>query len=64
MNKIIDKVKTFSSHTVDEAKKCTWPNKQELVESTAVVIISLAILIGAVTLFDATFSKLIDLLIG
>ncbi|MGL4853682.1 MAG: preprotein translocase subunit SecE [Lentisphaeria bacterium] len=64
MNKLISKIKSFCGHTVEETKKCTWPNKQELIESTAVVIISLAILVVAVAVYDKVFSSIITSLVN
>ncbi len=64
MNKMISKIKTFYGHTVEETKKCTWPNKQELVESTVVVIISLAILVLTVGVLDKVYSSTIETIIG
>ncbi len=64
MNKLISKVKSFYGHTVDETKKCTWPNKQELIESTVVVIISLAILVITVGVLDKVYSSVIEKIIG
>jgi preprotein translocase subunit SecE len=64
MNKLISKVKSFYGHTVDETKKCTWPNKQELIESTVVVIITLAILVVTVGVLDKVYSSVIQWIIG
>ena len=38
--------------TMTEMKKCTWPNRQELYESTAVVVSCLIIMSVFVTISD------------
>ena len=47
MNKVQEttgKVRTFVQEVTDEVKKSTWPEKQELMESTVVVLVSLLLL--------------------
>jgi preprotein translocase subunit SecE len=47
MKKIVElfeALKTFLGEVKAELKKCTWPTRQELVGSTMVVVISVAIL--------------------
>jgi preprotein translocase subunit SecE len=51
-----EKIIGFFEDVVKEMKKVTWPTKQELKESTTVVIV--------VCLVIATFTYLIDLLIS
>jgi len=51
-----EKIIVFFEDVVKEMKKVTWPTKQELKESTTVVIV--------VCLVIATFTYLIDLLIS
>ena len=48
----IQKVKAFSSDVIAEMKKCTWPERQELVESTIVVIVSVCLLSAFVGICD------------
>jgi preprotein translocase subunit SecE len=43
-NGVMSKVRKFLSDTVGELKKCTWPTKPELFESTILVIVSIAAL--------------------
>ena len=62
MGKIIEKIKKLYENTVSEVKKCTWPSKNELVESTVVVIAALAILIGWVFCTDMVWSSAIKLI--
>lgn len=51
-----DKIVNFFQDVVKEMKKVTWPTKEELVESTKVVIV--------VCLALATFTYIIDMLIN
>jgi len=47
MSKIMDavtKVRTFGQEVADEVRKSTWPQRQELIESTVVVLVSLLLL--------------------
>lgn len=47
MKKIVElfeALKTFLGEVKAELKKCTWPTRQELIGSTMVVVISVAIL--------------------
>ena len=40
----IESVKTFAGEVRAELKKCSWPDRTELLDSTVVVIISVALL--------------------
>jgi preprotein translocase subunit SecE len=40
----VQTVRTFVSETFQEMRKSSWPGRQELIESTVVVIVSLVIL--------------------
>ena len=51
-----DKIITFFQDVVKEMKKVTWPTKEELLESTKVVIIVCIVL--------ALFTYVIDLIIN
>ena len=44
LKKVVEAVRLFLDEVVGEMKKSTWPEKQELMESTAVVIVSLFLL--------------------
>jgi len=55
MNKIADTVtgtRNFLEEVRAELKKCAWPTRPELIDSTIVVIISLVILGFYVTVAD------------
>jgi len=44
VQKKIQGIKAFFNDVLGEMRKCTWPEKQELVESTVVVIVLLFML--------------------
>jgi preprotein translocase SecE subunit len=35
----INRIKTFFVEMVEELKKCSWPNRQELIQQTGLVIV-------------------------
>lgn len=48
----VQRIKQFFDETKQEVQKTTWPSRQELVESSLVVIISLLLFAGFVWLVD------------
>jgi preprotein translocase subunit SecE len=59
---MFERLKNFLSDTKAELKKVTWPTKEELKESTRVVIVAsllLTVFIGAV---DQVLSRIIKLI--
>jgi preprotein translocase subunit SecE len=66
MNKLQDaitRLKTFIDEVRTELKKCSWPTKDELVESTVMVIVSVAIVGVFVGASDIILMGLLRLLI-
>ncbi|MDA3800321.1 MAG: preprotein translocase subunit SecE [Kiritimatiellae bacterium] len=61
---IFDKTKGFLGDVVLELKKTSWPTKQELTESTGLVIVFILMLAAFVGASDWFFQKLIKLLIS
>lgn len=45
-----------------ELKKVTWPNRQELISSTIIVIVAVFIISVYIGIVDVIFSRLISLL--
>ena len=43
MTKLVAGLRSFIHSTIDEMTKCTWPDKQQVLESTLLVIIALVI---------------------
>jgi preprotein translocase subunit SecE len=60
----MDGVKVFATEVVNEARKTTWPERQELIESTLVVIVSVVLLSVFVGVSDKILVKLLELLIS
>ncbi len=56
MNNPIKAIQSFYFETVNEMKKCTWPTRKELYESTVLVISSMIIL----TVFVAVADRVIE----
>lgn len=60
---MFSKIKVFLTQTKVELKKVSWPNKNELIGSTIVVIITVIVMAVYIGLVDLIFSKLIGLLL-
>jgi len=54
MNKWMNKARAFINDTITELKKCSWPQREELYESTILVIVTV--------LFLALFVALVDII--
>lgn len=55
-------IRTFTNSIVTELKKCSWPTRHELVESTMVVIVSvilLSLFVAAIDWLCATGMRLL-----
>lgn len=66
MNKIqksVKTVRTFVGDVVTEMGRCTWPERQELIESTIVVIVSVLLLSLFVGLCDRVLVGVLNVLI-
>jgi preprotein translocase subunit SecE len=61
---MIERLKLFLSETRTELKKVTWPTREELRESTYVVIISTFIVTIFVGVVDQILSRIIRLVFG
>lgn len=59
----VQSIQTFLSEVKVELKKCTWPSRQELVESTLVVIVSMALLGVYVGFSDGVVIRLLQVII-
>jgi preprotein translocase subunit SecE len=62
MRRIIPKVREYYGETVQEVKKCTWPTKDELIETTVVVIVGVISLALFIALADRIMKLIIDAL--
>ncbi|HBA83538.1 MAG TPA: preprotein translocase subunit SecE [Verrucomicrobia bacterium] len=66
MKKIKDAIaglRTFIEEVRIELKKCTWPNRSELIDSTVVVIVSVVLVSLFVGVSDFVLSNLLRLVI-
>ncbi|MFP4368341.1 MAG: preprotein translocase subunit SecE [Candidatus Kapaibacterium sp.] len=59
---MIGKIKQFSNEVVGEMKKVSWPTKEQLRESTIVVIVVTLIITAYVFLIDTVMGQLMDFL--
>jgi preprotein translocase subunit SecE len=56
------KIILFFQESFAELKKVTWPNRDEVVASTKVVLVSTLIIAGMLGLFDFILFKMIDII--
>lgn len=63
LKKAVEAVKIFIDEVIGEMKKSSWPEKQELFESTAVVIVSLLLLSTFVGVSDKILVTLFSVLL-
>jgi preprotein translocase subunit SecE len=59
----IEGIRNFTAEVVSETRKTTWPEKQELVESTIVVLVFVLMLAFFVGVSDTILVKLLNILI-
>jgi preprotein translocase subunit SecE len=59
---MFEKLKTFLYETKNELKKVTWPTKEELKESTRVVIVGAFLLTVFIGVVDQILNRLIKLI--
>jgi len=52
LKKAVEAVRNFFDEVISEMKKSTWPERQELIESTVVVIVSLVLFSVCTGVFD------------
>ncbi|MDP7397892.1 MAG: preprotein translocase subunit SecE [Lentisphaeria bacterium] len=62
MKQIIPKIREYYGETVQEVKKCTWPTKDELIETTVVVIVGVIALSIFIAVADYIMKQIIDTL--
>lgn len=56
---IFAKIRMFFLNTAEEMKKCTWPTRDQLIESTLLVLVTLVILAGYVAGIDLILIKIV-----
>jgi preprotein translocase subunit SecE len=60
MNNWLNKTRNFINETIAELNRCTWPSRDELYESTILVIVTVLLLALFVTAVDAVSKLAID----
>ncbi len=63
ISKILNSIRTFIDEVGAELKKTAWPSRQELIESTMVVIVSVVMLGVFIGVCDKILIELLDLII-
>lgn len=58
-----EKILTFLNEVTTELKKSSWPTRQQLVDSTVVVVVTMLILGIFVAVADMIFVRLVALLL-
>jgi len=58
---MIGKIKSFTSEVVKEMKKVSWPTREQLKESTNVVIITTLVITLIVYVIDLVMSTAVNL---
>ena len=62
MEKWLAKLRQFINDTLNELRKCSWPNRNELFESTILVIATVVLLALFVSLVDVLCREFITLI--
>jgi preprotein translocase subunit SecE len=62
MSDFMGKIRLFISETLGELRKCTWPGREELYESTVLVIVAITVLSTFVAIVDWISRNLIQFL--
>lgn len=60
----VKKIQQFTNETAGELKKCTWPSRRELMESTIVVTVSILMIGAFVFIVDMIMKYVNQLLAG
>ena len=58
---VMESIRRFISDTVAEMGRCTWPTRQQLLESTVLVVVAMLVLACFVAAVDETAMRLIRL---
>lgn len=61
---MIERMKQYWEDTRVELKKVTWPTRQDLKESTQVVIVSTLIVTAFIGVVDQILSRIVKLVLG
>ena len=64
MGVITEKIRTFILETLDEMRKSTWPTRDQLLESTVLVLIVMAVSSAYIAGVDQILYRIINYLIS
>jgi preprotein translocase SecE subunit len=64
MNNFLGRIRKFLNETMAELRKCTWPKRGELFESTILVIVVIVVLTTFAFLVDQLSIFFINLITG
>jgi len=64
MKKTITTTKDYFQGVIAELKKVTWPTRADVINHTLIVIVSVIIAIGVVTVLDFGLSKAVEYIIS
>ena len=58
------KIRSFIERTMDEMRKCTWPTREQLLESTVLVLVVMAVSSAYIAGVDQILYRIINYLIS
>ena len=61
---IFAKIRIFFEDTMEEMRKCSWPSREQLLESTLLVLVTMVVVSLFVFGIDQILSRLITFLIS
>jgi preprotein translocase subunit SecE len=61
---MFERIKTYFAETRTELKKVTWPSRQDIIDSTRVVVVATFIVTIFVGIVDQVLSRIIKLVFG
>ena len=59
---VTDSIRSFFTSTMDEMRKSSWPTRDQLFESTILVIVALAVSAAFITVVDQVLFKVVKFL--
>ncbi len=62
LQEVVEKTRTFVTEVRTELKKCSWPTRSELLQSTVVVIVSVLIIGFFVGFSDIVLREMLRLI--
>lgn len=63
LNNLFQKIVNFIKESRAELRKVTWPNRKQLISSTIVVIITVALVAVFLGIVDLIFSRIVTIIL-